>query len=307
MDTESSEMDSLYTTGHEPDGREMTSPDPNQLDELPEETDRDLDLSAVEESAEEVGVESAAWIPGQGVFVDHAAIIDIMVEHLLEPGELDGGSQKSRTDARVRLQTNKYSRSHCDGSAAFSHLRRTSWFPLRRVSFQRSFLAWHITCQSQRFVSGFASRPDCFLFTAHTFNRQRSRPTVRCFAQCNLSRYDKHLQPYRKLRRQLLSRARRQPPSTPRPRQWYPHRRSPSAYHRDSQCLRPTQQERKKLGTSPGRNPLDPLRWPQRNPSQTRRRWRSQRRSRRQRHRASPKRAKKRPTPRKSSKRSVST
>lgn len=28
-----------------------------------------------------------AWIPGQGVFVDHAAIMDIIIQHLSYPGE----------------------------------------------------------------------------------------------------------------------------------------------------------------------------------------------------------------------------
>ncbi|ORX37306.1 vacuolar protein 14 C-terminal Fig4p binding-domain-containing protein [Kockovaella imperatae] len=35
-----------------------------------------------------VGEGSGAWVPGQGVFVDHAAIMDIMIQHLSYPDEL---------------------------------------------------------------------------------------------------------------------------------------------------------------------------------------------------------------------------
>lgn len=32
------------------------------------------------------GEGSGAWVPGQGVFVDHAAIMDIIIQHLSYPG-----------------------------------------------------------------------------------------------------------------------------------------------------------------------------------------------------------------------------
>jgi hypothetical protein len=34
-------------------------------------------------------VEHAAWIPGQGVFVDYASIMDITIQHVAYPGELE--------------------------------------------------------------------------------------------------------------------------------------------------------------------------------------------------------------------------
>jgi hypothetical protein len=47
-----------------------------------------------EEDEEEDGEEepwegegSGAWVPGQGVYVDHAAIMDIIIQHLSYPGE----------------------------------------------------------------------------------------------------------------------------------------------------------------------------------------------------------------------------
>lgn len=46
-----------------------------------------------EEDEEEEGEEepwegegSGAWVPGQGVYVDHAAIMDIIIQHLSYPG-----------------------------------------------------------------------------------------------------------------------------------------------------------------------------------------------------------------------------
>lgn len=42
------------------------------------------DLEADDEEQEPE--EHAAWIPGQGVYVDHACIIDIMIHHLTYPG-----------------------------------------------------------------------------------------------------------------------------------------------------------------------------------------------------------------------------
>lgn len=37
------------------------------------------------------GEGSGAWQPGQGVYVDHAAIMDIVIQHLSYPGEWDPG------------------------------------------------------------------------------------------------------------------------------------------------------------------------------------------------------------------------
>lgn len=58
--------------------------------------DDDEDLSATIEEVsltqgegadhEWEGEGSGAWVPGQGVFVDHAAIMDIIIQHLSYPG-----------------------------------------------------------------------------------------------------------------------------------------------------------------------------------------------------------------------------
>lgn len=40
-----------------------------------------------EEEHDWEGEGSGAWVPGQGVFVDHAAIMDIIIQHLSYPGE----------------------------------------------------------------------------------------------------------------------------------------------------------------------------------------------------------------------------
>jgi hypothetical protein len=75
----------------------LMSPDLAQLDDLREEEgesgdgqgDTSLmtyqhDPEADEEEKEPE--EHAAWVPGQGVYVDHACIIDIMIHHLTYPG-----------------------------------------------------------------------------------------------------------------------------------------------------------------------------------------------------------------------------
>jgi len=114
MNTDTSELDSTYggtgTTGGDGD-REITSPDVPQLDDLQEEEDEDghgrsrrhrygHDMDAevgnnsmmtsqdAEDDEDEDDLEDhGAWIPGQGVFVDHAAIMDIMIQHLSYPGQ----------------------------------------------------------------------------------------------------------------------------------------------------------------------------------------------------------------------------
>ncbi len=102
MDTESSEMESVLTgtntgTGTADDGG-YASPDASvsRMSELKKEEDDggfDPDASALQdgdegyEEYEARATEHGAWIPGQGVFVDHAAIMDIMLQHVSYPGE----------------------------------------------------------------------------------------------------------------------------------------------------------------------------------------------------------------------------
>lgn len=106
INTEVSEMDSVHTgTATNLDAgsevphnmKTLISPELAQLDDLQEEEgesgegqgDTSLmthqhDAEADEEEKEPE--EHAAWIPGQGVYVDHACIIDIMIHHLTYPG-----------------------------------------------------------------------------------------------------------------------------------------------------------------------------------------------------------------------------
>lgn len=52
---------------------------------------RDIDEEAVDDGLLEENQElegEGSWIPGQGVFVDHAAIVEIMIHHLSYPGKL---------------------------------------------------------------------------------------------------------------------------------------------------------------------------------------------------------------------------
>lgn len=45
------------------------------------------DAVTVAEEHDWEGEGSGAWVPGQGVYVDHAAIMDTVIQHLLYPGE----------------------------------------------------------------------------------------------------------------------------------------------------------------------------------------------------------------------------
>ena len=51
---------------------------------VPDQVDGD---GEAEETHDWTGEGSGTWIPGQGVFVDHAAIMDIIIQHLSYPGE----------------------------------------------------------------------------------------------------------------------------------------------------------------------------------------------------------------------------
>jgi vacuole morphology and inheritance protein 14 len=104
INTEISEHDSVGTgIGTNPDGGDgshtykgVMSPDVGYLDELREEDGEsgNGDTSVMTYQHENDGEdddkepdEHAAWIPGQGVYVDHACIIDIMIHHLSYPGQ----------------------------------------------------------------------------------------------------------------------------------------------------------------------------------------------------------------------------
>ncbi len=102
MDTEASEIESSIYTGTgttADDAGGQASPEQTHLDELKEEEDEndhggdDRSVrprgSAVDEEEEEENeiAEHGAWVPGQGIYVDHQAIMDIMIHHLGYPGE----------------------------------------------------------------------------------------------------------------------------------------------------------------------------------------------------------------------------
>jgi vacuole morphology and inheritance protein 14 len=103
MDTDNSELDSLAGTGTgtgtvDGDANAVSaSPEGGRMDELKEEDSdaeqEDMSLvhdpdQAVEDTDDDHAQEHSAWIPGQGVFVDYAAIMDIMIQHVTYPGEL---------------------------------------------------------------------------------------------------------------------------------------------------------------------------------------------------------------------------
>lgn len=104
METENSELDSIITGTNTIDGDGNVghmSPEAARMDELKEEeTDAEHEDSSLvhdpdeiqEYDDEEKATEHAAWIPGQGVFVDHEAIMDIMIQHVAYPGEWRFGS-----------------------------------------------------------------------------------------------------------------------------------------------------------------------------------------------------------------------
>jgi vacuole morphology and inheritance protein 14 len=110
MNTDVSEMDSMYTgtgatTGDANGIDSIASPDLGQLDDLREEEDEDEERARHRHGGDKDGdismmtsqelddeddddiEEHGAWIPGQGVYVDHTAIVDIMVQHLSYPGK----------------------------------------------------------------------------------------------------------------------------------------------------------------------------------------------------------------------------
>lgn len=126
MNTDMSEADSMYTGTNTAEGERaevgVASPDPGHLDELREVenedadgvdgkdgdagdrsllTSQDLENEGEEEDLEEHG----AWIPGQGVFVDHPAIMDIMTQHLSYPGK-SFKQMAERASANERISSN---------------------------------------------------------------------------------------------------------------------------------------------------------------------------------------------------------
>lgn len=137
-------MESSYAgTGTGGDGdrdRDVASPDGGHLDDLREEdedghhrgkqhrymVDADGEIGnnsmmtsqdAEDEEDEDDLEEHGAWIPGQGVFVDYAAIMDIMIQHLSYPGQ--------------SVMTGLAARSH---SPRFDHIdRRTNSVNLAQV------------------------------------------------------------------------------------------------------------------------------------------------------------------------------
>lgn len=91
----------------------------------------DINLPLDGEAVEDEG--TGAWIPGQGVQIDHAAIVEILLEHLSFPGESASGCvfvvcRRSRPEF---LQTKRFSRRVCAGLQSSSSLCSPPWCPLR--------------------------------------------------------------------------------------------------------------------------------------------------------------------------------
>lgn len=120
--------------------------DESALDD--EESSSEDDGDDEDEENEWEGEGSGAWEPGQSVIVDHAAIMDIIVDHLSFPGELyaSGRSQlltPQTTWCRLQPWT---------GSSTFSILRRLPLLRLRRVSYRRCFPTWPPPSEFRRFL-----------------------------------------------------------------------------------------------------------------------------------------------------------
>lgn len=76
-----------------------------------------IDEEAVEDGSvgdgDDEGDEEGVWVPGQGVFVDHAAIVEIMIHHLSYPGQWQ--LVLSITPLMI-IKMSKFKRSQCTGS-----------------------------------------------------------------------------------------------------------------------------------------------------------------------------------------------
>ena len=69
--------------------------------ESPPHPDADADdVTTVAEEHDWEGEGSGAWVPGQGVCVDHTAIMDIIIQHLSYPGEYRNFPLAQATDGR---------------------------------------------------------------------------------------------------------------------------------------------------------------------------------------------------------------
>lgn len=76
--------------------RQTNRPAKQKMKDIGEEGDTalDTDEEADDEDGDGDGQEewegegSGAWVPGQGVAIDHAAIMDIIIQHLSYPGKL---------------------------------------------------------------------------------------------------------------------------------------------------------------------------------------------------------------------------
>lgn len=74
--------------------RQMNRPTKQKMKDIGEEGDTALDTDEEPEEPELEGGEewegegSGAWVPGQGVVIDYAAIMDIIIQHLSYPGKL---------------------------------------------------------------------------------------------------------------------------------------------------------------------------------------------------------------------------
>ena len=105
-----------------------------KLEDAVGETGDEGDDAYDEDEEDEEG--SGEWIPGQGVQVDHAAIVEILLEHSSFPGQSCASLREGSTD--FRAQTRKFNRLACAGSPSFSTSCNRLWSPLLLDSFPSS-------------------------------------------------------------------------------------------------------------------------------------------------------------------------
>jgi hypothetical protein len=93
-------------------------------------------------------IRGAAWIPGQGVNVDYAAIIEILVLQLDMQRLYHPFKEQIMSDAQFTFQMTRFNNLPlCDGWPNSSTSPTKSWFLLHHVSFLQFFRTWPIMPQ----------------------------------------------------------------------------------------------------------------------------------------------------------------
>jgi vacuole morphology and inheritance protein 14 len=85
----------------------------SEVDRFEEQDDGEINPNGGDGEQEWEGEGSGNWVPGQGVFVDHTAIMDIIIQHLSYPGML---AVESADDPADTFQTSLCSPRQWSGS-----------------------------------------------------------------------------------------------------------------------------------------------------------------------------------------------